>query len=276
MRQFGLLGPLLAVVLAEVGDRLLLGLLREDLLDRGRRLLQRLLVALRDLRRSAHHVVAELRLDRADQVVLASPAKTASSNAGSWLPFVTVSLPPWSLEPSSVEYCLATEDQLSPSSMAAFARSAVALSFARTMCTSRVSALAELVLVLLVVVGDLLGRRVLGALGDLVDELLLQLLQARLEPEVLHREARVLQGLLEVLLLGVLLLALRLDRLRDLGGRDLDPLVGGLALEPLGGDEQAEGLIAQGRVLGLALVASAACRSAGPCSWSWRRRRASP
>ena len=68
------------------------------------------------------------------------PAKTASSKAGSWLPFVTVSLPPWPLEASSVEYFFATEDQLSPSSMAFFAFSAVALSLVRTMWRSRVSA----------------------------------------------------------------------------------------------------------------------------------------
>src|SRR4051812_37934401 len=61
--------PALAVVLAELVERLALAVAREDLLDRGLRLLKRLLLGRGDLRH-VEDVVAELRLDRADELAL--------------------------------------------------------------------------------------------------------------------------------------------------------------------------------------------------------------
>src|SRR4029077_2230963 len=59
----------IAVVVAELLQRVLLVLGGEDLLDRGLRLVERLLLALRDLG-DVEHVPAELRLHRAGELAL--------------------------------------------------------------------------------------------------------------------------------------------------------------------------------------------------------------
>ena len=68
--------------------------------------------------------------------------------------------------------------------------------------------LGEVLLVLVVVRLDLLLGDAVGPLRDLLDELLLQLLDARLVAQVGQRDAEVAQRLAEVRLLGELLLAL--------------------------------------------------------------------
>ena len=74
-----------------------------------------------------------------------------------------------------------------------------------------------------------------------------------LEHDVFLALARLLEELLVVGVLGEALLALLVEGLLDVGVGDLDPLLLGLALEPLEGDQQLEHLVADLLVLLLAL-----------------------
>ena len=135
--------------LDEPVERLLLVLGLQKLLDRLRRLLLRLLVGRRDLL-DLVDVPAELRLDRAaDRALLGrrTSRRRAPSPAGPWR--CPTAAPPWALDASSIEYCLATFAQLSPSSSAFLAALACASVFVSTIRTSRVSGVAKRCLFLL-------------------------------------------------------------------------------------------------------------------------------
>ena len=113
--------------------------------------------------------------------------------------------------------------------------------------------LGEALLVLLVVGLDLGVGDLVLALGDLLAQLVGELLEAHAEEHVLLGEAGGLEELLVVLLLRERLLLLLLELLLDLGLGDLDVLLLGLAGHPLVLDEQLHDLVAQALVLLLAL-----------------------
>ena len=248
----GLLLPALGVVLGELLQRLLLVLRLQRLPDRLLGLLERLLRRLRDLG-DLEQVVAELGLDRAAQLALLGledglvellleralglRGQLAALRLGGLVDRVLLrdGLP-----------ALAALERL-------LGRLGLGLALGQHDQQVTPLGLREARLVLVVEVLDLGVGDLVLALDDLVADLAREQVGLDLEHDVLLGLAGVLEELLVVGVLREALLLLLVEGLLDLGVGDLDPLLLGLALEPLEGDQQLQHLVAELLVLLLAL-----------------------
>ena len=180
---------------------------------------------------------------------------TASSSDFSCWPLATAgSLPPCALEASSIEYSFATALKSSPLSMRGLGLVGLGLGLRQDDAQVAPLGLGEALLVLVVVLLDVLVGDLRGALRDLLGELLLKLVELDAEEDVLLAHAGGLEELLVGLVgreRGLLLVG---ERALDLGVGDLDVLLLGLLLDPLGLDQELHDLALERVVLRLALL----------------------
>src|SRR3954447_7440330 len=245
--------PALAVVLAELIERLALVVAREDLLDRRLGLRERLLLGGRDLR-DLEDVPAELRLDRADELALVGVEDRVVERL--LLLALRHAREQAALRLRGLVDRVLLRDGLPRLAGVERALGLRGLRLRLRQHDAQVTPLGrrELRLVLVVVVGDLGVADLALRLRHLLRELLLQQLVALLVEDVGLREARALQELLEVGGILERLLDGRVDLLLHLAVGDLDVLLGGLLLDPVAADEELEDLVAQRVVLLLALA----------------------
>src|SRR5215204_302409 len=245
--------PLLAEVLDELVQRLLLILRGEHLLDRRLGLLERLLrrgVDLVDL----EDVPAELGLDRTGDLALVGAEDRrverllllALGDGGQLAALRLGRVVDGVLLGDGLELLPVLERRLG----------LLGLLLGLSQDDAQVAPLRlrELVLVLLVVLLDLLIGDLVLALGHLVADLVGERVEPHAHHHVLVGLARGLEELLVVGLLRERLLLLLVERLLDLLVGHLDALLLGLALDPLERDQQPQHLVAQLVVLLLALL----------------------
>src|SRR3954468_16528682 len=244
--------PLVAELLREGFERLLLVLRGEQLLDRRRRLLERLLRGRGDL---VDHevVVAELRLHRALELTLLGAEDRVVERLlllalghRRQLAALVLGL--------RVDRVLLGDRLPRLAALERLERGRrLRLVLGQNDAHLALLGLGEAPLVLVVVVADLRGADVASALADLVDDLLAQQAEADLEEDVLVGLAGLLEELLVVGVLGEALLLLLVEGLLDARVGHLYAHVLGLAVQPARVDQQLEDLVAQALVLLLAL-----------------------
>src|SRR5919108_412469 len=248
-----LLLPLLAEVLDERVERLLLVLRRQHLLDGRLGLLERLLRRGGDLV-DLEHVEAELRLDRAGDLVLLGAEDRRVERLlllplGDGRQLAALRL-------GGVVDRVLLRDLLERLAGIERRLGLVGLRLRLGQDDAQVAPLGlrELLLVLVVVILDLRVGDLVLALGHLVADLVREQVEPNAHQHVVVRLPGRREELLVVGFLRERLLLLLLEGLLDLRVGDLDALLLGLVLDPLERDQQPQDLVAQLVVLLLALL----------------------